>query len=136
VAVAQSTLAAAFTAAKAVARKHECVATLACEHRHTVVNTLVVQLTEAECHLLGSPYLEPLLKPPMARPPSKYETIVIANLHAQAAGVQNICSMIPVILNLASSTYARWCDLVLLTLQRYALDNHVLTDNVSLTIPS
>jgi hypothetical protein len=35
----------------------------------------------------------------------------------------------------ASSNYARWRDLVLLTLQRYALENHVLTDGF-LTVPS
>src|SRR6266540_5202736 len=64
------------------------------------------------------------------------EAFVIASLHAQVAGVQNIRSLVPNVLNPASSTYARWRDLVLLTLQRYALDDHVLTDAGYLLVPS
>jgi hypothetical protein len=40
-------------------------------------------------------------------PPSAYEVVVIANLHTQAMGVQNIRSLAPIFLNLASSTYVR-----------------------------
>ena len=41
----------------------------------------------------------------------------------------------PVVLDANSSAYARWRDLVLLTLQRYALADHVLADRTS-TAPS
>ena len=68
-----------------------------------------------------------------ADPPSDYEASIVANLRAQAAGVQNIRSLVPVVLDATSSAYARWRDLVLLTLQRYTLDDHVLTDRSSTT---
>jgi hypothetical protein len=67
--------------------------------------------------------------------PVTYETFVIANFHAQVASIQNIWLLVMVDLDPASSNYARWRDLVLLTLQRYALENHVLTDGF-LTVPS
>lgn len=65
----------------------------------------------------------------MVAPLSEYEAAVIANLHTQATGVQNICSLVPVILD------PTWCDLVLLTLQHYTLNAHVLTNTAFLTIP-
>ena len=53
---------------------------------------------------------------------------LVAQLHYQAGGVQNIRSLVPVVLDPESPSYARWRDLVLLILRRYALDDHVLTD--------
>jgi hypothetical protein len=47
-----------------------------------------------------------------------YKVTVIANIHVQAAGVQNIHSLISVTLDLSSSNYAQWCNNVLLTLRR------------------
>ena len=38
--------------------------------------------------------------------------------------------MVPVVLEPESPSYARWRDLVLLTLRRYALDDNVLLDDV------
>lgn len=67
--------------------------------------------------------------------PVAYETFVIANFHAQVASIQNIRLLVMVDLDPESSNYARWRDLVLLTLQRYALENHVLTDGF-VTVPS
>jgi len=52
----------------------------------------------------------------------------VAQLHYQAGGVQNIRLLVPVVLEPESPSYARWRDLVLLTLRRYALDDHVLVD--------
>jgi hypothetical protein len=46
-----------------------------------------------------------------------YEVYTIANLHAQAVDVQDIRSLVPVILNPFSNHYARRRDFVLLTLQ-------------------
>jgi len=53
---------------------------------------------------------------------------VVAQLHLQAAGVQNIRALVPVVLDPGSTSFSRWRDLVLLTLRRYALDDHVLLD--------
>jgi uncharacterized membrane protein YgcG len=52
---------------------------------------------------------------------------LMAQLHLQAGSVQNIRLMVPVVLEPESPSYSRWRDL-LLTLRRYALDDHVLCD--------
>jgi hypothetical protein len=52
----------------------------------------------------------------------------VAQLHLQAGSVQNIRLMVPVVLEPESPSYTRWRDLLLLTLRRYALDDHVLCD--------
>jgi hypothetical protein len=62
---------------------------------------------------------------------------LVAQLHYQAKGVQNIRLLVPVVLEPESPSYARWRDLVLLTLRRYALDDHVLVDaSVTAQTPS
>ena len=53
---------------------------------------------------------------------------MVAQLHLQAAGVQNIKAMVSVLLNPTSSSYECWRDQVLLALRRYALDDHVVLD--------
>jgi uncharacterized membrane protein YgcG len=53
---------------------------------------------------------------------------LVAQLHLQAGSVQNIRLMVPVVLESESPSYTRWRDLLLLTLRRYALDDHVLCD--------
>ena len=53
---------------------------------------------------------------------------MVAQLHLQAAGIQNIRALVSVLLDPASSSYGRWRDQVL-TLRRYALDDHVLVDS-------
>ena len=55
---------------------------------------------------------------------------LVTQLHYPAGGVQNIRLLVPVVLEPESPSYARWRDLVLLTLRRYALDDHVLLDTV------
>jgi hypothetical protein len=50
------------------------------------------------------------------------------HLHTQAAGLMNIRSVVRIVLEPSSPDYKRWRDLVLLTLRRYALDDHVLSD--------
>ena len=62
-----------------------------------------------------------------------YETAKVANLHAQAVAVQNIRSLVMVVLDPLSTHYTHWCDLMLLTLRRYSRDGHVL-DVVSNTL--
>jgi hypothetical protein len=44
-------------------------------------------------------------------------------------------SLVPVVLDLASSHYPRWCAQVILTLQRYALADHVLDALVAILSP-
>jgi hypothetical protein len=53
---------------------------------------------------------------------------LVAQLHLQAGSVQNIRLMVSVVLESESPSYTRWRDLLLLTLSRYALDDHVLCD--------
>ena len=53
---------------------------------------------------------------------------MIAQLHLQAAGVQNIKVLVSVLLDPTSSSYGRWRDQVVLALRHYALDDHVLLD--------
>jgi hypothetical protein len=57
---------------------------------------------------------------------------LVAQLHLQAGSVQNIRLMVPVVLEPESPSYARWRYLLLLTLRRYALDDHVLCDPTSM----
>ena len=79
------------------------------EHERASADAVARQLAEAE--LLGVSSLAVA----NADPTSEYEASIIANLHAQATGVQNIRSLVSVILDANSSAYARWRDLVLLT---------------------
>jgi hypothetical protein len=59
---------------------------------------------------------------------SNPDAALTAHLHTQATGLQNIRSVITIVLEPSSPDYKRWRDLVLLTLCRYALDDHVLSD--------
>jgi hypothetical protein len=59
---------------------------------------------------------------------SNPDAALIAHLHAQAASLQNIRSVVTIILQPSSPDYKQWRDLVLLMLHRYALDDHVLSD--------
>lgn len=76
---------------------------LAWEHERITADTLAGQLAKAERHLLGAPCLKPLPDPPAVAPPQAYKAAVIASLYAQASDVQNIRSLVPIILDLASS---------------------------------
>jgi hypothetical protein len=53
---------------------------------------------------------------------------MVAYLHLQAARVSHIKTLVTVVLDSNSTSYARWRDQLLLVLRRYALDGHVLTD--------
>jgi hypothetical protein len=57
-------------------------------------------------------------------------------LHMGACGVQNIHSLISTVLDTSSTGYARWCDQVLLTLKRYELTDHVLSDAPPINDPT
>jgi hypothetical protein len=56
------------------------------------------------------------------------------HLHEQAANLQNIRSVVTIILEPSSPDCKRWRDLVILTLRCYALDDHVLSDVSDLSV--
>jgi hypothetical protein len=65
-----------------------------------------------------------------------YGVAVIANIHIQAVGVQNICSLISATLDLSSTHYTRWRDNILLTLWCYSLSDRVLLDTTYVGVPA
>ena len=60
------------------------------------------------------------------------ETAAVAHLHSQAAAVQNIKNLIPIVLDLQASNYSKWRGFILLILGRFALKDHVLSDAIHL----
>jgi hypothetical protein len=66
---------------------------------------------------------------------SSYEETVIIGLHLQAAVVLNVRSLVNIVLDSTSTTYASWRDLMMMVLERYALLDHVNSDIASSTDP-
>jgi hypothetical protein len=64
---------------------------------------------------------------------SSYEETVIASLHLQAAAVLNVRSLVNIVLDSSSTTYASWHDLMMMVLERYAFLDHIDSD-VALSI--
>jgi hypothetical protein len=64
-----------------------------------------------------------------------FETYSVGYLDAQAVGIQDIRTLVPVVLGITSTQYPRWRILVLLTLHRYALDDHVSSNAPTLDDP-
>jgi hypothetical protein len=88
-----------------------------------------------------------LIEPPSPTPPpaptgrvapsdDDYEAAVITNINVQAASVQNIRSLVSVMLDLSSSNYVWWHNNALLTLARYSLSDHVLLDTTYVGVPA
>jgi hypothetical protein len=137
---ADSTLAAALESAKTTAAAaKECVhvPALAWEHERTTADALAHLVTEAERFLhasTGECVASSQQPPPTAslqpgvRTPGATDDPMVAYLHLQAAGVPHIKTMVTVVLDSNSTSYARWRDQLLLVLRCYALDSHVLTD--------
>jgi hypothetical protein len=59
---------------------------------------------------------------------SSYEETVVAGLHLQAAAVLNVRSLVNIVLDSTSTTYASWRDLMMMVLEHYALLDHVDSD--------
>jgi hypothetical protein len=59
---------------------------------------------------------------------SSYEETVVAGLHLQATAVLNVRSLVNIVLDFSSTTYASWRDLMMIVLERYALLDHVDSD--------
>ncbi|XP_072147853.1 uncharacterized protein [Setaria viridis] len=64
-----------------------------------------------------------------------HEAAAVLNLQAQAVAMQNIRSLIPIILNTAANNYSRWCEQFLLTVGKYSLQDHILHDVPALAFP-
>ena len=64
-----------------------------------------------------------------------HEVAAVLNLHAQAAAVQNIRSLIPVVLDVAIGNYTRWHEQFLLTVGKFTLQVHVLLDDPPVPYP-
>ena len=57
-----------------------------------------------------------------------HEAAALLNLHAQAVSVQNIRALVPLLLDVTSTFYPRWRESFLLTVGKYSLNRHVLSD--------
>jgi hypothetical protein len=139
VAAADNALAAALANAKtaaAAAEERMRRAALAWEHEHTTADALARQVAEAERLLhasagerVASSQQSPSTAPlPGVEPPGGPDNPMVAYLHLQAVGVPHIKTLVTVVLDSNSTSYARWQDQLLLVLRRYALDSHVLSD--------
>jgi hypothetical protein len=69
-------------------------------------------------------------------PPSGGDTAIIIMLHVQDCGIQNIRSLVSIVLDPASISYVRWSDQILLTLKCYKLADHVLFDTPPINDPA
>jgi hypothetical protein len=89
--------------------------------------TLTAQTAIAQRLIIGPPPVTHETPPPTLEAPhaSGLYADHIAALHAQAAGLHNIRSLVSIVLDPTSSHYPRWQGHVL-TLRRYALADHVL----------
>jgi hypothetical protein len=120
----------AIQAALAASQERERTASRALEQEHALAATLTAQMATAQRIIIGPPPVDqetplPTLETPHA---SGLDADHIAALHAQAARFQNIRPLMSVVLDPVSSHYPRWRGQVLLTLRRYALDDHILDD--------
>ena len=145
VATADSAPTAALLAAKteaAAAQEHVRAAALAWERERAAADALARQVAEAEHYLFVSSDWQPIVHftdnvassshqalSAMTGPRPDPTDPMVAKLHLQAAGVQNIRALVSVLLDPASCSYGRWRDQVLLTLRCYALDDHVIVDS-------
>jgi hypothetical protein len=121
---------AAIQAALAASQERERAVSCALEQERALAATLTAQMATAQCLVIGPPPVTQETPPPTPEAPhaSGLDANHIAALHAQVAGLQNIRSLVSVVLDPASSHYPRWRGQVLLTLWLYALDDHVLDD--------
>jgi hypothetical protein len=106
------------------ARAHELAVTLAWEKEKTIARHLEQQLVAAQENAIPQDDDDNRSIDVSSNPDAALTT----HLHTQAVGLQNIRSVVMIILEPSSFDYKWWRDLVLLTLHRYVLDDHVLSD--------
>jgi hypothetical protein len=99
--------------------------------------TLTAQMAIAQRLIIGPPPVTHETPPPTPEAPhaSGLYADHIAALHAQAAGLHNIRSLVSIVLDPTSSHYPRWQGQVL-TLRCYALADHVIDDIVDPPSPA
>ena len=121
----------------AASRDPERAATLAMQQERAMSAALIAQMATAQ-RLLGHSPVAPEAPSPNPQAPIApgLNADHIVALHAQAAGLHNIRSLVSIVLDPASSHYPRWRGQFHLTLRRYALADHVLDDNVTPPSPT
>ncbi|XP_062221364.1 uncharacterized protein LOC133920808 [Phragmites australis] len=95
------------------------------QHRADEEQQCVAALAAAERHRLEAAQEEE----ERHRREAEADALLVANLHAQAVAVSNIRAFVPVVLEVGSTSYSKWSGLHLITLGKYALTDHVLSDN-------
>ena len=65
-----------------------------------------------------------------------HEAATVFSLHAQAATIQNISRLIPIVLDLITGNYDRWRDQFLLVVGKFTLEHHVLHDPPACIFPN
>jgi hypothetical protein len=133
-----STLVAAITTIQAtMVASQEHTVSLTLEQEHAMGAALTAQMATAQRLILGHLSVAHEAPPVTLEAPlaSGLDADHIAALHAQAAGMHNIRSLVSIVLDPASSHYPRWRGQVLM-LRRYALADHVLDDLVTPPSPS
>jgi hypothetical protein len=58
-----------------------------------------------------------------------YDSTLVTNLHIQAAAIPNVHQLVNIVLDITSSNYVIWRDLMLMALTQYSLADHVLSDD-------
>jgi hypothetical protein len=116
----------------AEARARMLAIVLLLEEEHTFTTALEAEAVMAALHL--APTTASSSTPPT--PSSGGDAIIVAMLHTQAYGVQNIRSLVSTVLDPSSTGYAHWRDQVLLTLKRYELTDYVISDDPLVNDPA
>jgi hypothetical protein len=58
-----------------------------------------------------------------------YDSTLVTNLHIKATTIPNVHQLVNIVLDITSSNYAIWRDLMLMALTQYSLADHVLSDD-------
>jgi hypothetical protein len=117
-------------AALSASQEHERAVSRALEEEHAMGAALTAQMATTQRLIRGRPPVIP------ETPPLTLEAPIASGLDAdhiaaQVVGLHNIRSLVSIVLDPTSSHYPRWRGQVLLTLQCYALADHVLDDIVA-----
>lgn len=91
----------------------------------------VVSLPPALEAILSSARFPGAPQQPLRRPPAApaLGPDALAALHAQVVSVLNIKALVPITLDIAAANFTRWRGLFLVALSKYALTDHVLSDD-------
>jgi hypothetical protein len=99
------------------------------------VRAIALLLNEELVVVMVALQLAPSTASSSAPPPPTYGGDV-ATLHTQVSGIHNICSLVSTVLDPSSIVYTHWRNQVLLTLKRYDLADHILSDALPVNDPT